>query len=138
MMGMQKNIDHRCNYKRSFDQLCDIETDLDEKNTRKFDEIKTYLTKSSTKLMPRTTKIYDKLLNIEGLNSFRHTRSNDEILTIREKLDHLERYLKILAPHILNITPVSGSNDSAFFKGSNEDDNLDDVFISQDQNCNHI
>ncbi|GES91503.1 hypothetical protein RCL_jg19628.t1 [Rhizophagus clarus] len=79
-----------------------------------------------------------EMIYLALVNSFRHTRSNDEILTIREKLDHLERYLKILAPHILNITPVSGSNDSAFFKGSNEDDNLDDVFISQDQNCNHI
>ncbi|CAG8738073.1 3285_t:CDS:2, partial [Funneliformis mosseae] len=48
----------------------------------------------------------------EQLN--RHTRSNDEILTIREKLDlHLEGYLRILALHILNITSVSSSNDSS-------------------------
>lgn len=58
--------------------------------------------------------LYDKLLSIEGhvwtanneqYDNFianvvrfseqlnRHTRSNDEILTIREKLDHLEGYL---------------------------------------------
>ncbi|CAG8709188.1 11306_t:CDS:1, partial [Funneliformis mosseae] len=47
----------------------------------------------------------------EQLN--RHIRSNDMILTIREKLDHLEGYLRILALHILNITPVSSSNDSS-------------------------
>ncbi|GES80341.1 hypothetical protein RCL_jg22291.t1 [Rhizophagus clarus] len=48
----------------------------------------------------------------------RHTRSNDETLTIREKLDHLEGYLRILAPHILNIPPVSCSNDSSSFTAS--------------------
>ncbi|CAB4473873.1 uncharacterized protein OCT59_029793 [Rhizophagus irregularis] len=61
----------------------------------------------------------------EQLN--KHTRSNDEILTIREKLDHLEGYLRILAPHILNITSISGFNDSSSFTGSSEEDNLDDI-----------
>ncbi|CAG8607117.1 13379_t:CDS:2 [Funneliformis caledonium] len=49
----------------------------------------------------------------EQLN--RYIRSNDEILTIHEKLDQLEGYLRILALHIINITPISDSNDSSTF-----------------------
>ncbi|CAG8530761.1 5272_t:CDS:1 [Funneliformis caledonium] len=108
-----------------------METGLD-------DEIKTYLTKKFNEVNAEKHEnmlafIRYKLLNIEGhvwtanneqYDNFianvvrfseqlnRHTRSNDEILTIREKLDHhLEGYLRILALHILNITPVSISND---------------------------
>ncbi|CAI2184882.1 4905_t:CDS:2, partial [Funneliformis geosporum] len=141
------------------EQLYDMKTDLDKKNTQKYDEIKTYLTKKFNEVNAENHEnmlaLYDKLLEIEGrvwtvnneqYDNFianvarfseqlnRHTRSNDEILTIREKLDHLEEYLRILAPHILNITPVSGSNDSSSFTSSSEEDNLDDIFISQDLN----
>ncbi|CAG8705595.1 16544_t:CDS:2, partial [Funneliformis mosseae] len=123
------------------------------KETGLDDEIKTYLTKKFNEVNAENHEnmlaLYDKLLNIEGrvwsandeqYDNFmtntarfseqlnRHTRSNDEILTIREKLDHLEGYLRILAPHILNITPVSSSNDSSSFTGSSEEDNLEDIF----------
>src|ERR1051325_12087291 len=96
-------------------KLSDINFSDEGKSVQKFDKIKTYLTKEFSRVNAET----HKLLNIEGrvwtanneqYNNFitnvsqfheklnRHTQSNDEILTIREKLDHLEEYLRILAP----------------------------------------